>query len=159
MFKGLHRKSVPPWEKDLMDLNTLGAVWVKIVVKLRGQHIAYRDYTRAQTIKPATVITTFNPIYHNFMNFMKTIIEHMIMPSPFYQHYISTNNESAHLLVAPCLQCELRYYYHHVHSVSSYRGAEAVVNSWDSWGFGTRGNIFTGYVSLEMYRPDKDLKM
>ena len=38
-----HRK------KDLMDLNTLGAVQVKIVVKLRGQHIAYRDYTGAQT--------------------------------------------------------------------------------------------------------------
>ncbi len=33
-----------------MDLNTLGAVQVKIVVKLRGQHIAYRDYTQAQTI-------------------------------------------------------------------------------------------------------------
>ncbi len=32
-----------------MDPNTLGAVQVKIVVKLRGQHIAYRDYTRAQT--------------------------------------------------------------------------------------------------------------
>ncbi len=34
-----------------MDLNTLGAVQVKIVVKLRGQHIKYRDYTRAQTIR------------------------------------------------------------------------------------------------------------
>ncbi len=30
-------------------LNPLGAVQVKIVVKLRGQNIAYRDYARAQT--------------------------------------------------------------------------------------------------------------
>ena len=32
-----------------MVLNTQGAVQVKIVVKLRGQHIACRKYTRAQT--------------------------------------------------------------------------------------------------------------
>ncbi len=32
-----------------MDLNTLGAVQIKLVVKLRGQHIAYMDYTQAQT--------------------------------------------------------------------------------------------------------------
>ena len=37
-------------KKDLMDLNILGAVQVNIVVKLSGQHISYRDYTRAQTI-------------------------------------------------------------------------------------------------------------
>ncbi len=36
-----HRK------KDIMILNT--SLQVEIVVKMRGQHIAYRDYTGAQT--------------------------------------------------------------------------------------------------------------
>ncbi len=55
-----------------MDLNALGAVQVKIVVKLRGQHIAYRDYTRAQTNKSATSFTA--PIYSMAKHYIQLLL-------------------------------------------------------------------------------------
>ncbi len=43
------------WKTDLMILNTSGGALAKMVVKVRGQGIAYTIYTRAQTITWTTL--------------------------------------------------------------------------------------------------------